>query len=228
MATADQLIDAILTSPENANNGILANDLLREFHRGFPIAALRPLLSHGNENVVRIGAFVTSELGTKATPLLSQMVRLLNYPNKFVRSDAICSVLTCASGSHENEIGTAISLLDDPDWPIRWKTMEFLSLASIEQLKAGLRHFETASPDSSHIDGLKWLASENGRNAEQITSWLASTVSLRRKYAAVAAARIASTTNSLLELASSSDDSDVKQFADSMLRMQARSNTHRE
>jgi hypothetical protein len=219
MTKAERLIETLLENPEFADDGILANDLLREFHRGFSIAALRPLLSSRNEKVLRVAAFVASELGNNASPLLSLIVKLLHYPNRFIRADAICSVLTCAGGNNQREIAMVISLLHDPDWPIRWKTMEFLSLASSEQLKAGLWHFEGYKSDSEHIHGLSWLTSENGRNPDEIASWLASNDAIHRKYGAVAAARIAPITNSLLLLATSNGDKDVKQFAESMLTM---------
>jgi hypothetical protein len=59
------------------------------------------------------------------------------------------------------------------------------------------------------------------RDPEEITSWLRSSEPLRRKYGAVAAARIAATTRAPLEFASSLEDGDVKEFAQSMLKMGA-------
>src|ERR1700677_4569345 len=211
MTKAERLIDTLLANPESADDGILANELLREFHRGFSIAALRPLLSTRNEKVLRVAAFVASELGSTAKPLLNMMVKLLDSPDKFVRSDAICAILTCAGGNNQSEIAKVITLLTDPDWPIRWKTMEFLSLASSEQLKAGLRHLQSVTSDFSHIQSLIWLTSDDSRKADEIALWLRSDDAVRRKYGAIAAARAESMTNNkMLELASSMEDSDVR------------------
>ena len=108
MTKAERLIETLLTNPESADNGILANDLLGEFHRGFSIVALRPLLSSRNDKVLRVAAFVASELGNNATPLLDLMVKLLNAPDKFVRCDAICAVLTCAGGNNHSGKGKGV------------------------------------------------------------------------------------------------------------------------
>jgi hypothetical protein len=219
MTKAEKLIETLTTNPNNLDDGILANELLREFHRGFPVERLLPLLLSENKKVVGTASFIADELGSRATPLLATIAKLLNYPDRFVRADAIGSVLTCTTRQNQSEIAAVISLLDDPDWPIRWKTMEFLSLASLDQLRGGLEHFQGSEPDSAHVHCLHWLTSEGGGNLHEIATWLRSNNSFHRKYAVVAAARMASITSKPLVLASLIQDDDVKQFANSMLKM---------
>lgn len=217
MTLAEELIDTIVTRPDSTDDGFLANQLLREFHRGFPVESLRPLLSSRDEKVVRTAAFIAAELGSNSEPLLGMMMKLLDHPNKFIRADVITSVLTCTGKESQNTIARIIALLDDSDWPTRWKTMEFLSLASLDQLRGGLGHFESSEPNSGHINNLRWLLSTSGQCLDEISSQLHSDFYLERKYAVVAATRIASITINPLVLASSLDDDDVRLFAESML-----------
>jgi hypothetical protein len=219
MTEAEKLIENILAEPALASSGILANRLLREYHRGYPVQTLKPLLANQNEYVVRLAAFVASELGSRAKPLLREMVRLLSHRNLLIRSDAICAVLTCADRNEQSAIAAVINLLEDPNWPIRWKTMEFLSLASLQQLQAGLEHLEKAH--SPHVEALRWLVRVDESNIDEIPLWLESNVSLNRKYGVVAAAKVASLTYKHLQRAASSDDVDVKRFAESVLQTKA-------
>lgn len=198
MTKAEQLIQDILAESSGADEGVLANELLREFHRGFPVEQLRPLLLSDDNRIVGTARFIVDELGGKAAPLLDVMVTLLHHTDKHVRCDAIGSILTCATENNKSHIAIVVSLRSDPEWPIRWKTMELLSLASMEQLTAALQHFETYTPDSDHILGLRWLTSVGGRNLNDISLWLRNHNLLQRKYGVITAARIVQFTNEYL------------------------------
>src|SRR5689334_16854459 len=113
MKKADRLIEAIKADPASADDGLLANDLLREFQMGYPIENLRSLLSSRDDRIVRTGAFIASELGNSAVPLLADVTRLLTHPTRTVRADAICSVLTCSTGKDEDAIASVVAMLDD-------------------------------------------------------------------------------------------------------------------
>jgi hypothetical protein len=216
---ARELIRTIMSDPKRAEDGELANDLLREFHRGYPVDNLRPLLCSPQVEVVKTAVFIAAELGNKAAPLLPAVFQLLNHPARWVRSDVIDTLLTCSTGRNQLEIAGVVSMLDDPDSAIRWKVMEFLSLVSLEQLRAGLEHFEMTKPDSPHIHGLRLLASDEGRNLERLASLVRSDNPMHRKYGVVAAARLGTTRNEPLVFASFIDDDDVKEFARSVLQL---------
>jgi hypothetical protein len=168
MENAEVLIREIIANPQSAEDGRLANALLREFHRGYPINNLRRLLSSPEVEVVKTGVFIAAELGGKARPVLPDILSFLNHPAKWVRSDVIDSVLTCTTGRDEGEIARVVSMLNDPDPAIRWKVMEFLSRASLDQLKGALKYFEMDKADSSHTEGLCWLTSDPARNPDDI------------------------------------------------------------
>src|SRR5438128_9103154 len=191
MDRARQLLKEVLDDPRSSNIGILANDLLGEFHRGFPVENLRKLLSSSDEEVVKTGVFIVSELGNKAVPLLADVVRLLKHPTKMVRFDSVDSVLTCAAPSNKAELASVIPLVDDTEGGVRWKAMDFLCRASEEQLEAALSFLSETEPGSTHLRGLRWLLSERGHDADEVMQFLQSRDALVRKYGVVAAVRMA-------------------------------------
>ena len=219
MSEADTLVNAVLANQRSPTDGSLANDLLRCFHRGYPLRNLERLLSSGDERVVETGMWITSELGVKATPLLCFVVPLLRHPSKKVRFFGIDSVLTCATPVNEAELASVIPLLLDKESAVRWKTLEFLSLASKAQLEAALSHTLTLDSSSPHIHGLRWLLSKEAEEHDSIIAFLQSTDSLNRKYGCVGAARLSGQDRRPLLYGASVNDPDVKEFAAGMLRI---------
>lgn len=219
MDRAEEIINQINDDPNHPDVGVLANDLLKEFSRGYPLEHLRPLLLNLNPDVAEIGMWVTSELGQGAKPLLSEVVALLKHPAKSVRYLAIDSVLSCTTELDKSEVAAVLPLLDDPEAAVRWKAMGFLSRASLEQLHGALDYFSTSEPDSVYINGLKWLLSEDAGNPEEIISILQKPDAILRKYGVVAAVRASRSNSQPLLYASSVDDPDVKRFATDMLKL---------
>lgn len=216
---AEKFMEQIKTNPTSSKVGVMTNDLLTEFHRGYPIENLRPLLVHENEDFVRIGVWIASELGEKGAPLLSDVVSLLSHPRKEVRFSAIDCVLAWAAHSNAIEIVSTISLLDDPESGIRWKVMDFLARVSLEQLQAALSYLDVTEPQSAQARGLRWLLSSDARNDKEVISTLQSEDGFLRKYGVVAATRMARVNRDPVVYASSIRDPDVKGFADSAIRL---------
>lgn len=218
MNRADEIINRIKSNPDLADDGTLANDLLREFHRGAPVAKLRTLLLSENEKIIGVAAFVAEELGSQAHTLMPAMANLLKSDrNRFIRASAISCILVCATEANEMEIAKVVELLSDPDWPIRWKAMEFLSLASPDQLSAAVRFFQHTDPKIEHLAGLRLLLNREESVADEVISWLTSAKPLGRKYGVIAAARGFSTARAPLTKACSVGDDDVVRFAQSQL-----------
>jgi hypothetical protein len=223
MNRADELVRILIATADKLDHEALANDLLGEYGRGHPLETLRPLLASPHTEVVGVAMFVVSELGSKGITLLNDVAKLLDYPDVGIRFDVISSILTCASPSDGDKIVSVVLLLADPDRSIRWKAMQFLSLASIEQLRAAATHFQDHQPNSSNLSNLKWIDSEFASNPADVERMIGSTDSLCRKYGIIAAARIARQNQQPLLRGLSSDDTDIKQFAESMLRILAAS-----
>ena len=77
--------------------GRIANELLSEFHGGYPLENLRHLLNSGSNEVVGVGVWIASELGAKVRPLLSEIAPLINVDDRKVRFFSIDCIQSSAS-----------------------------------------------------------------------------------------------------------------------------------
>ena len=134
MARWEELLSLALA--KKGDEGVVLNDLLAAFHRGFPIERLRVLLDHDDPDVVREGAWILSELGARGRPFVSYLPALLRHPRRWVRIYAVDSVLTCASSDDGELITTTLKLLDDVDDGVRWAAVDFLMKAPEPLLRA--------------------------------------------------------------------------------------------
>jgi HEAT repeat protein len=195
----------------------MATDLLTEFRRGYPIENLRPFLYSENQDLLTIGAWIANEVGEPGRPILPDVFPLLRHPSRKVRFYIIdCILLWATDGA---ELSAVTGLLDDPESSVRWKAMDFLSLATRDQLELALSHLEEVEPNSGHVRGLRWLLSPEASDANRVKAGLQDKNALIRKYAVVAATRISKTNREPLSYATSLTDPDVKDFADSGIRL---------
>lgn len=213
MNEVERIIQQINRTPETLKDGRLANCLLTQFHRGAPLEYLRPLLLSRDPEVASSGAWIASELGEKGKPLLTVVTKLLEHPDKRVRFWSIDCLLLWAGPSNQSELAKIVRLIDDAEKAVRWKVMVFLSRASSEQLGAALAWFKREEPESPNVIGLQWLLGSTGTDVEAIEAMLQNTEPRLRKYAAVAAVRMASYNQRPLVIAASSNDSEVAEFA---------------
>jgi HEAT repeat protein len=214
---AENLVRRLTAQPHSSQAGVMMNDLLAEFQLGFPLENLRSMLRSENQDVANVGAWIASELGTWGKPLLSDVLPLLRHPSKNVRFSIIdCILLWAIDGA---EFSAAIRLTEDPESSVRWKAMNFLSLATRDQLQAALSHLEAVEPASAHVRGLRWLLSPNGSDTDGIKAALQDENPLIRKYAVVAATRMSKENRQPLSYAASLSDPDVENFANSGLRL---------
>lgn len=213
MKEIEKLIEQVSAHPENADDELLAHNLLKQFHRGAPLEYLRAMLLSPDERLASLGAWIASELGEQGRPLLGIVGGLLSHASKKVRFWVFDCVLLWAGSSEPSEIAQAIRLIDDPEESVRWKAMDFLSRASRDQLQAALAFLDTEEIVCPQAFGLRWLLSAGGRSAEIILRELKSPDPRIRKYAAVAAARISTENRNPLSIAALSEDIEVAEFA---------------
>jgi HEAT repeat protein len=215
---AHKLMTNLSANSKSPHAGVIMNDLLGEFHRGYPVNNLLTLLNASNDDIVEAGAWIASELGIKGKSLLSAIAPLLRHSSNSVRFSAIDCVLLWADPTHQAELASVVGLLEDPDPGVRWKAMEFLSRASREQLQSILHVFELTQRDSAYTTGLAWLLDPKNLSSEPIKSGLESENPILRKYAAVAARRSIEK-QELLSYATLNSDADVKDFAETSLKL---------
>ena len=103
-------------------------------------------------------------------------------------------------------------MMEDADPGVRWKALDFLTRASVSQLKAALGALRSSEPQSIHAQGLEYLLNPASSDPETAVSYLNSHDGLWRKYGLIAAARLPDRSNEALAHASLVDDADVQVF----------------
>ena len=219
MTDEQDLLHRIAAIPDAPNSGALANELLSAFHRGYPVEKLRPLLTSEDERVVRTGTWLASELGEKGRPLLRDIAPLLSHPAKNVRFFAIDCVLCWATPANGRELYSVLSLIEDPEPNVRWKVMDFLTLASPEQLQSALLIMEATRSDGGHAERLRWLLGTGGQTPDEVVAAIRSKNLLTQRYGVAAAVRMAQRTGDLLSDAPLSPDPAVNQFVQDMIEL---------
>lgn len=212
MEKADQLLDVV----EATGSDAAANQLLNEFFRGYPLRNLERLLESDKEHSVKAGIWIASELGSAAGTLLPMIARLLTHHSRYVRFVALDSVLLNAGAGDAAALAAAVSLLRDPDDAVRWKSLQFLTRASPEQLNVSVM----AQADAELATLTTWLVgiTESPLRDTEIEQRLFSESSLTRIFAVCAAARAGKNSHDLLHIAASSSDTDVLTFAEEQLK----------
>jgi hypothetical protein len=216
--SGDELIDLLLAgqaSPEE--EGQAANDLLREVQRGYPAQNLGRLIHSDSIKAVANGAFVVSELGAHAAPIINEVDFLLGHPLREARFDALDAALTAASAEHGAILAKAVMLIADADQAVRWKALNFLANSTQDQLAAAVPNLE----DRYVADLATWLASAGSdpANLPDIRSRLHDPDKLIRMFAAAAAARVVGTSRLGLDDAATSDDPDIRHFAKGVIKI---------
>lgn len=203
---ADQLLEHVCAG----GNDSAAYELLNEFFDGYPIERLRRLLRSNEEKAVEAGAWIASELADSISPLMSDLSRLFEHPSAYVRFFILDAVLDGATQEHGDALARAAHLIRDPVKAVRWKALCFFSKATSDQLVASM-----AGLGNSVLAALvAWLldAASTIKTKEIITR-IEDDDSLRRLFAAAAAARLSDRDVVPLEHAAASTDLEVSSFA---------------
>jgi hypothetical protein len=209
----DELLARVLSGDEWGSG--VANDLLNEFFRGYPIEKLTTLLRSDDEQVVQSGAWIASELAREARPILGELVTLLDFPNVRVKYYAIETALTAATEHDEEVTARAVSLIGSSEPPIRRASFELSARADPAVLAASLPYIV-----DRHVAALlEWAlqVESESRDDDEITSRLREPDGLGRLFAVVSAARVYRRNPHYLQLAASMGESDAQALAASEL-----------
>ncbi|GGO77898.1 hypothetical protein [Nonomuraea cavernae] len=208
----DDLIGTILThSADDDVLGPAANDLLDEFFTGYSVENLGRLLHSGDDKAVQTGAWLLSELGDLAGPLMAEVPELLAHPLPRVRFYTIDAVLMNGDAQDGPIIAQTLTLTRDPDEAVRWKVLGFLATASTEQLSAGAACLE----DVQLKELTEWLVRLETEEFDprDVLVRLEGNDRVARLFAAAAAAGDAD----LLAHAATVEDEEVRSFAQGQL-----------
>ncbi|GAA0839960.1 hypothetical protein ACFQVD_30650 [Streptosporangium amethystogenes subsp. fukuiense] len=213
----EDLIERILAHPADGDLvGLAANDLLSELYAGFPVENLARLLHSGDDRILPTATWLLSELVDLAAPLIDEVPALLSSPIRTVRYDAIAVVLENADERHGPIIAQVMNLSRDPDSAVRWKVLEFLTEASVEQLEAGA----ACLPSGQVKELAEWLILQDDEEPDLngIVIRLEAGDPVTRLFAAAAAASLADKENTnLLEHAAMVEEEEIRSFAQERL-----------
>lgn len=210
-AAGDKLLKKLLGHGTLEEKSGPANDLLDEVFRGYPVEEIRALLRSTDPDVVRIGAWLVSELGELAKPLLGEMSDLLRSKTPFVRFYSLDCILTCAGATNGSVLGVAVKLIDDDHHGVRRKAIDFLVRAERAQLQAALDWFESqAEFEGEYVTGLRQIVRGNGRG--EIERLLRSDSPVLGRLGLVAVLRQSGEEDVTIRLAMSAKDPEVREI----------------
>lgn len=211
MEIAETLMEEIEKAPRGVRAEQAANDLLREFFRGYPVEHLRFFLNSQDVDVVSTGVWIASELGERNKSILADVLRLLDHPVKKVRFWAL-DCLFWATPENSADFAKGVTMLEDVESSIRWKALDLTARLSASQLEAALNGIKLSNPTSDHLTGLEFLLNQDSRDPDLIISNLKSASPILRKYGLIAAVRSPGLANEALEYAKSIQDPDIQSF----------------
>ncbi len=208
----DELTKKILAG---GNEG--ANELLNEFLDGYPVMNLQRLLESTNEHAVKAGAWIASELGTEAVPLVPSLAPLLTHPLRYVRFFTIDTVLVCAGRGDGHLLTLVVKMLREADDAVRWKALGAIAKMTRSQLAESLLNQD----DKELAEQTVWLLriEEKSNVGLDIMKKLDATAGIERSLGVVAAVRIATTDPDPLKQATISSDLEIKSFALEQLKL---------
>lgn len=203
--------DNLLTLLLSTGDGKIANDFVGCLFAGYPVTCLCELMASDDARVVRAGAWLLSEAGIVAAPLVGRFCEFLRHPVREVRFYALDAVLVCCGPENRCQLSSAVSLICDTEQSVRWKAMNCLSKLSLSQLESTIDD----QNDSELTSAILWLMtlSDNAAASSDIVERLKHPNSLMRHVAAVAAARLVPIDPSPLRMAKLSEDEEVASFA---------------
>lgn len=143
--TPDEMVERLLDPSASEDDGRLVNDLLSEFWRGYPIENLRKLFA---QQSMCDAAFLVSELGQKARPLLTEIVTLLTSDIARIRGDAIYALSQCTTWEDGWAVARVVEGLGDPHEGVRWTVGNALRYMGSSTLQAGLKYLRDQRPAS--------------------------------------------------------------------------------
>lgn len=194
-----------------------SHDLLQLYFDGLSVETLRPFVVSDDEHIRRSVAFILSELGARARPLVADVGTLLASSVPRVRADAMDVLTVCSVGEHAQLFAHVVRGLDDADPAFRAHAMDLVANADASQLDAARRTFEASSGDHPHVSLLERLVGAEIAPAS-VSQMLRAPGALERRYGAIAAARVARRAPAFLDEAAASEDEGVRAFAERQRR----------
>jgi hypothetical protein len=212
------MIETML-EPSFEGDGVLANDLLSECHKGFPKENVRRLIASPNPATQATAAFLMTFWGFELHPFVSEIASLLDSKHWRTRFDTVEVLRSCTTPEDGEILGRVLLLLDDEDQGVRWGVAQFIRYAPPWQLKLGLRHAAMLSSNPA-FEELNKVHGQHFRATTKKLTWLLAHPDpiVRRFGAAIAIKPGYVIDEQFVAMAEQSDDAEVKNIAASCRR----------
>ena len=187
--TPDEMIEALLRDRPEAADGRIVNDLLSEFWRGYPIENLRRLFvppARGD------AAFLVSELGEKARPLIREIAELVSDERPRIRGDAISALSMCTTWEDGWAVSKIVMALGDPHDGVRRMATGALRYMESKTLQAGFEYLHEKQPNSAYArfkNAFLMLERRPGQAAATLQRLLTADDTITRLFGAAMAVR---------------------------------------
>ncbi|MER8404124.1 hypothetical protein [Mesorhizobium sp. M1307] len=207
-----------LLEPGYEGEGNLANDLLSEFKKGFPIENLRPLLVSSNIHTQSVAAFITVEIGFrrrfKLNCVVAEIADLLDSKASRTRFDVIEALGDCTTPADGAILGRVMLRLDDEHAGVRWKVVQFICFAERWQLQLAVENAAALRPDSAFTTLVNAYGHYIMPSAKDLPRLLANPDAVLRRFAAAVAIRPREViVERFVAMAEQSDDAEIRQIA---------------
>ncbi|AZO00083.1 hypothetical protein EJ066_24790 [Mesorhizobium sp. M9A.F.Ca.ET.002.03.1.2] len=208
-----------LLAPGFEGDSELTFALQSEFHKGFPLENLRPLLTSDNLHTQAAAAYLVAEISPRLSfnmnCVVAEIADLLDSKIVRIRFDAIEALLGCTTGADGAILGRVMLKLDDECLGVRWKVAQFIRLAAGWQLRLAVENAATLRPDSAFAILAKAHGRENLKATTHTVQWLLDHPNplVRRFGASVATRPRYVLDEQFLAMAEASHDVEVREIA---------------
>ncbi len=216
---ADELIRELLHNPGKFDEEGRAYILLQHYFAGLSLDTLRPLLRSNNVLVQQAAGFIASELGSKASSLIDDVIPLLSSTDAYNQWYAMDVLVVSAIGEKAESFAHLLRMLESETEVIRGQAMVLVARADTAQLEASKRVIgRGGSRLDAHRESLQALATAHRLDPNVIAGMMQSSDDVTRRYAAIAAYRVRREHPGLMAQAATSEDPEIRKFHETMSR----------
>ena len=187
-------------------NEAASNAVLAQIYGGAPVSDVERLLRSQSLAAVEAGAWIASELGHFARPLLPAILDVLHTGSATARFFSIDAILLCADDNGE-AVAAAISRINDEDAAVRWKAMRFLVRVGSVRLETSEQFLEEEVQEA-----VRWLLRLKTNQSEDVLRRLHSERWVDRAFAAVAVVRLKIRTTQGSGVVPMVEDDEIRSF----------------
>jgi hypothetical protein len=217
-----KLIEELLSNPDMFLKYGKSYTLLQEYFGGLDVDTLIPILESNDERIQKPAIWIISELAGQARSLLQHVMPLVDSSDKYIRYYALEFIFLCATAKDEMEIIHLVNAIDDKEPIIRILIMKLLSNAIKSQLQSAIKFAVELKVENYQIHqyGLNMLLNMESTDEETIVNMLnKKDAPLTQQYGVMLAKKKYELYPHIMESAVSSNNSDVREFAQMVINM---------